>query len=832
MLTGTQLQANALVTHVAEHLRSLALISLPFDVKGTDDQSQVVESHRANESTQGGNAAILNNISSLPSDADELASRSTSQTTLRFQDDQTDEVEHTDYAAEWGFLSTLDHLQYDGPDKDPVLQPFLRQRYLENQPPAFAAKGPSLPCFLLPLTRNENFFGRKYALAKAAEVLVPSLRASFPALDEHPKLMNPRTFVIYGPGGMGKTQVAMEFVHQHKDEFDAVLWAHADDVSKLAQDFNTMAIQLGLVAEDSPDARDQRYARELVKRWLVDPRKDLQDKQSEKASWLLIYDSVEDTKMLNEYWPYDGPGSILITSRNPHTWTSSLQLIPFSPEEAIEYLLHLTGRNWEAEDQTQVQDVSQKLGGLPLALTQMAGIISRKNMTFAQFAEAYNARESRHQMLTTAPVPAFRPPWYEHSVASVWALESLRHSQSLLNTCAMLDPDGIDEELYTASFGKANLPGLPTNPVEYQQAKAELLGSSIVSSEKASGKLIIHRLVQDVARMRMDATRFRETFLACVRLVSELWPFQPFDWRHGVQRWSKCEALFPHVLRLRDLAAAQDLFPSADDWEGDFAFAKLLVDAGWYHHERGRSAEARSFNNPADLICRTWYERPPPVGQPASVTQDRTRLLKATLAEVLHNRGCAVMETNQPRLAFRYFEDFNARMLAEFEESPELVKKDMRLAISWNELGNAHMLNNRWREGEDCFDRSMQKLQLLDAFEPSQLSLPLANISLSYWLQGRHREALRVLTQGLKDREAKFGVEDRISFITGRYLHALGNVTASLGDQEESLEYHRRALFHYKSTLGNGHHRTADLFVKMAEHYIRMRQEDNALYVR
>lgn len=54
---------------------------------------------------------------------------------------------------------------------------------------------------------------------------------------------------------------------------------------------------------------------------------------------------------------------------------------------------------------------------------------------------------------------------------------------------------------------------------------------------------------------------------------------------------------------------------------------------------------------------------------------------------------------------------------------------------------------------------------------------------------------------------------------------------ASMGDQQQSLEYHRRALFHYKSTLGNNHHRTADLFVKVAEHSMRMRQEENALYV-
>ena len=64
---------------------------------------------------------------------------------------------------------------------------------------------------------------------------------------------------------------------------------------------------------------------------------------------------------------------------------------------------------------------------------------------------------------------------------------------------------------------------------------------------------------------------------------------------------------------------------------------------------------------------------------------------------------------------------------------------------------------------------------------------------------------------------------------TGRFLHALGNVKGGQGFQDEGLNYHHRALVHYKSTLGNNHHRTADLFVKVAEHNIRLQQYEMAL---
>lgn len=64
---------------------------------------------------------------------------------------------------------------------------------------------------------------------------------------------------------------------------------------------------------------------------------------------------------------------------------------------------------------------------------------------------------------------------------------------------------------------------------------------------------------------------------------------------------------------------------------------------------------------------------------------------------------------------------------------------------------------------------------------------------------------------------------------SGRFYHALGNVTYDQGSAEDSLNYHHKALLHYKSTLGNNHHRTAAVFVKVAEHNIRIHQFDTAI---
>ncbi|EOD50697.1 putative tetratricopeptide repeat domain-containing protein [Neofusicoccum parvum UCRNP2] len=231
----------------------------------------------------------------------------------------------------------------------------------------------------------------------------------------------------------------------------------------------------------------------------------------------------------------------------------------------------------------------------------------------------------------------------------------------------------------------------------------------------------------------------------------------------------------------------------------------------------------------AQTICEAWVSR---ISSHRASSAQRTqyqRDLHATLAEITHNRGCIASETNEPQAALSHFTHFNAMMAAEFGADGQLCRRDMRLAISWNELGNAHMLNSDWRRGEACFERSVATMRQLAFFEEINLSLPVVNLGLSWWLQGRNEEALGLLLQGLGERQKAFGSDDRESFITGRFLHALGNVKAAVGRREESLAFHRKALLHYKSTLGNNHHRTADVCVKVAEHSIRLKQEDTAM---
>jgi len=184
-------------------------------------------------------------------------------------------------------------------------------------------------------------------------------------------------------------------------------------------------------------------------------------------------------------------------------------------------------------------------------------------------------------------------------------------------------------------------------------------------------------------------------------------------------------------------------------------------------------------------------------------------------------------EINRPNESLEYLLKFNTMMMKELGH--RRPGTDMRLALSFNELGCAYMVRDDYPHAEDCFEKSINSMEKLDNYERWQVSLPGVNLGVVYWLTERYTEALDVLLQGLRDREKKFGFNDRESFITGRFLYTLGNVHESLNNYEVSLEYHQRSLNHYRNTLGSAHHRTADAFVRITRHFMRLGQVAEAL---
>jgi len=108
------------------------------------------------------------------------------------------------------------------------------------------------PIFRVPYSTNPRFTAREQELQ--------TLRGE---LEKKPG-RGPTSCVIHGLGGLGKTQLAIEYAHRFRENYDAVFWLSAETEFELAKDYADIARKLGL----TDNLADQNRCAEYVRDWL------------------------------------------------------------------------------------------------------------------------------------------------------------------------------------------------------------------------------------------------------------------------------------------------------------------------------------------------------------------------------------------------------------------------------------------------------------------------------------------------------------------------------------------------------------------------------------
>ena len=79
--------------------------------------------------------------------------------------------------------------------------------------------------------------------------------------DENQKF---QSFAIYGIGGYGKSEIALEYVRRHLTEYHVIVWLHADSTAKLEDQLRQVRVELGLAREQKDMARCYHRGAELA----------------------------------------------------------------------------------------------------------------------------------------------------------------------------------------------------------------------------------------------------------------------------------------------------------------------------------------------------------------------------------------------------------------------------------------------------------------------------------------------------------------------------------------------------------------------------------------
>lgn len=105
-------------------------------------------------------------------------------------------------------------------------------------------------------------------------------------------------------------------------------------------------------------------------------------------------------KILDDYIDMEGPGSILVTSKNPlvkdyYEDMAAIGLPPFGEDDSLKFLKQLSGPSIGKKEAQDAREIAQQLGGLPLGLSQIAGIITEQFVSFSVLRERLTGQADR-----------------------------------------------------------------------------------------------------------------------------------------------------------------------------------------------------------------------------------------------------------------------------------------------------------------------------------------------------------------------------------------------------------------------------------------------------
>ncbi|MCP5364998.1 MAG: tetratricopeptide repeat protein [Hyphomicrobiales bacterium] len=589
--------------------------------------------------------------------------------------------------------------------------------------------------------RNIHFTGRENVLERLRDHLNTGATTA---------LTQPQ--VVHGLGGVGKSQLAIEYAYRFSADYDVAWWLEAETPESLVTDYQELARVLGLAEKEEVERSVIIVA---VRRWLEG-----------NAGWLLIFDNAENSQDLEPVLPRGGGGHVIITSRNP-SWGVTAQTLDLNLWPRADSLEFLNTRVNERDD-VSASRIADALGDLPLALEQAAAYCEQTGTTLKSYAELLDwgyASELWRE-----------PRDFKRTVDAVWQV-SFKKVQAeepaaaqLLNLFAYFAPDRIPLDIMcsVAKHMPPRFREIFRNVIALNRAVGVLKRFSLVRRE--GDDVSVHRLVQAITRERLKKTDRRNCVKAATHALNSALPNFPhsaFD--AGVA--GMYDRLTAHVL----VAAghAEDLGTATEQ------SARLFNQIGLYREMRADYAGAKAAYEKARALFEETLGSEHP--QVATATSN--------LGRVLADQG----ETADAKAAFE-----SALAIDEKAFGPD----HPTIATDVNNLGSVLQDRGDLSAAKAAYERALTIDEKHFGRDHPEAAVDLLNLGGVIKAQGDLARAKKAFERALAIDEKHFGPDHPN---VARDFDKLGRVLQEQGDLESAKAVFERALSINETCFGSDH---------------------------
>jgi tetratricopeptide (TPR) repeat protein len=700
-------------------------------------------------------------------------------------------------------------------------------------PPSPASKTYNLenPVFNVPFrAKGDGMVGREEALQEVRQQLT-----------EGKPMAIGHTAAFQGLGGLGKTQLAVEYAHRFRKEYPkGIIWINAD------QEIDPQLIQIGKQAKWVHQESKHSDILDIAKQRL-----------KTRSDCLIIFDNVEEREAIEPYLPdVDAKPHLLLTSRAFQKGFVSIDISLLDEELSLKLLLKESNRDFNSLPETEqeaVREITRSLGGLPLAIEIAGAYLSYiKSCTF----QKYHAflKENLQEAMRGELLSSFTK--HEENL-----FLTLQVSKQVLDQEPFLN-DILDLLAWSGnSFMGISLMDAILNKKEPDLFQPLNIGVSLHLLQKAQGgeRYDIHRLVRRVRQEQFPiANRVQWIKDTCQRLgdwfeerrkeFSDLPAFEAEmdhlkQWLSHVKPSSSI-----HTSRLTWLQAyppyhwgkyneSHQLVQSAfsllaETSEKDPKLqANILNDLGYTYSQLGEFQKSLEYHNQALKIRQeTFGEQHPDtatslnnVGGTYGNLGDHNKALEYQLralkiqqqlfgeqhqdtAQSLNNVGLEYGEKGDHKKALKYnLRALEIRQQLFGEQHPDT-------ANSLNNVGGTYAYLGDHEKALKYQLRALEIRQQLFGEQHPDTATSLNNVGGTYGDLGDHKKALKFKLRALEIRQKLFGEQHPD---TANSLNNVGYTYANMGNRSEALKYFMRSFDIIRQLLGEQHHKTATTLVNL-----------------